>query len=84
MNRSSRFLAASLALVTVAACDEVPDAAAPTTPVSSNAVGAPDERIGPGVLEMIRAGGGVATPALISGEIQYNTSAASSVRPACM
>jgi ABC-type nitrate/sulfonate/bicarbonate transport system substrate-binding protein len=30
-------------------------------------------------MEMIRAGGGVATPALISGEIQYSTSAATSL-----
>ena len=57
MNRPPRLLAVSLALVTLAACDEVPDAAAPTTPVSVNAVGTPDERIGPGVLEEVRAGG---------------------------
>lgn len=57
MNRSPCFLAASLAVIALAACDRVPDAAAPTPPVSPNAMLAPEERIGPGVLEAIRAGG---------------------------
>lgn len=56
MNRSSRFLAASLFALALAACDRVPDAAAPALPVSPNAMVAPEERIGPGVLEAIRAG----------------------------
>jgi subtilisin family serine protease len=49
-------LALSLSVIAVAACDKMPDAAAPTPPVSPNAYVAPEERIGPGVLEEIRAG----------------------------
>ena len=56
MTRSPRFLAASLVGLALAACDTVPDAAAPTPPASPNAMVAPEERIGPGVLEEIRAG----------------------------
>ncbi|HUQ81476.1 MAG TPA: S8 family serine peptidase [Gemmatimonadaceae bacterium] len=58
MNRSLRFLFVSLSGVALAACDRVPDPAAPTAPISPNTmVVAPEERIGPGVLEKIRAGG---------------------------
>lgn len=57
MNRSRRILAALLALGILAACDKLPDATAPIVPVSTNAAGEQDERIGPGVLERIRAGG---------------------------
>lgn len=56
MKRSPRFLAAALAVIGLAACDRMPDAAAPTPPVSPNAAVVPEERIGPGVLEAIRAG----------------------------
>ena len=56
MNRSPRFLAAILLVLAVAACDRVPDAAGPVPPLSPNAMVQPEERIGPGVLEAIRAG----------------------------
>ena len=49
-------LALFLAVTAFAACDSVPDAAAPTSPASPNAYIAPEERIGPGVFEAIRAG----------------------------
>ena len=55
MNRSSRFLA-SLVVLALAACDSLPDPAAPTPPVSPNAAVAQEDRIDPGVLEAIRAG----------------------------
>ncbi|HEX6049460.1 MAG TPA: hypothetical protein VFZ21_09330, partial [Gemmatimonadaceae bacterium] len=57
MNRSPRFFAASLVVIALAACDRLPDAAAPTPPGSPNAMLGLEERIGPGVLEAIRAGG---------------------------
>ncbi len=57
MNSLRRFLAASISLIAFAACDQAPSAVAPTTPVSTNAMIAQDDRIGPGVLEQIRAGG---------------------------
>src|SRR5215207_9512713 len=56
MTRSSRFLAAPLLVLAIAACDRMPDAAGPTPPVSPNTLVEPEERIGPGVLEEIRAG----------------------------
>src|SRR5688572_2163568 len=57
MNTFPRFLAASISLVAILACDNMPDAAAPTMPASPNAMIAQDDRIGPGVLEQVRAGG---------------------------
>jgi subtilisin family serine protease len=57
MNTIPRFLAASIAFVAFVACDAVPDAAAPTMSVSPNGTIAQDDRIGPGVLEQLRAGG---------------------------
>lgn len=56
MIRSPRFLAFALAAGALAACDSVPDAAGPTPPGSPNALVAQEERIGPGVLDEIRAG----------------------------
>ena len=57
MNNLRRFLAASMSFVAFAACDKLPDASLPTLPVSRNVLSAQDDRIGPGVLEQIRAGG---------------------------
>ena len=57
MNTFPRFLAASISLVAFVACDQLPDVAAPTPPVSPNGTIAQDDRIGPGVLEQLRAGG---------------------------
>ena len=52
-----RFLAASITIVAFVACDTVPDAVAPTISVSPNATISQDDRIGPGVLDQLRAGG---------------------------
>ena len=54
MTRSSRFLA-TLFVLALAACDSLPDPAAPI-PSSPNAAVAQGDRIGPGVLEAVRAG----------------------------
>lgn len=56
MTLSPRFFVACLALVALAACDSLPDPASPTPFASPNAMVAQGERIGPGVLEAIRAG----------------------------
>jgi subtilisin family serine protease len=57
MKSLRRFLAAAITLAGLAACDEVPDAVAPNVPASPNATMAQADRIGPGVLEQLRAGG---------------------------
>ena len=57
MNTFPRFFAAAISLVALVACDNMPDAAAPTMPVSPNAMISQDDRIGPGVLDQLRDGG---------------------------
>jgi subtilisin family serine protease len=56
MNNFHRLIAAAISFVVFVACDTVPDAAAPTMPVWPSGKIAQDDRIGPGVLEQLRAG----------------------------
>jgi subtilisin family serine protease len=56
MNTFSRFFAAAISFVAFVACDRVTDPAAPTLAASPNGTTAQDDRIGPAVLDQLRAG----------------------------
>ena len=57
LNILRRIFAASIPLLAFTACDRDQEATATTQPVSTNAAAVQEDRIGPGVLEQIRAGG---------------------------